>query len=84
MNLILTTTRRPSHNVVLKDWNFAGGLPGRTARIEAVMVESRRCVRRGEVYTIARSKRLTSSNITERSSKRKGGGRGKKASSLEI
>lgn len=46
MSLTLTTTRIPSHNVVLKDWSFAGGLPGRTARIEAVIVGSKRCVRR--------------------------------------
>lgn len=37
----LTTTRRPSHSAVLKAWSFAGGFPGRTARIEAVVIGGR-------------------------------------------
>lgn len=35
-----TTMRKPSHSAVLNDWSFAGGRPGRTARIEAVVGET--------------------------------------------
>ena len=48
--------RSPSHSAVLNDWNFAGGLPGSTARIEAGQSESGRSLRVEPRYTIARVK----------------------------
>lgn len=47
--------RRPSHSAVLNDWSFAGGLPGRTARIEAVVVVNGAACAQGEERSIAGS-----------------------------
>jgi hypothetical protein len=48
-----TTTRRPSQSAVVNDWSLAGGLPGSTARIEAVGSEVGRSLRSGTRYTIS-------------------------------
>lgn len=45
--------RRPSHSAVLNDWSFAGGLPGRTARIEAVVGVNGAACAQGEGRSIA-------------------------------
>lgn len=49
---ILTTKRRPSQSAVLNDWTLAGGLPGNTARIEAVGLKVGLSLRSKSHYTI--------------------------------
>lgn len=53
-----TTTRFPFQSAVLSDWSLVGGLPGRTARMEAVGSEVGRSLRSESSYTIARSKKV--------------------------
>jgi hypothetical protein len=69
-----TMTRIPSHSVVLNDWSLAGGLPGSTARIEAVGSEVGRSLRSESHYTIARSQKdvTGSSDLSCRGGRRRG------------
>lgn len=59
---IPTTTRRPFQSAVLNDWSLAGGLPGSTARIEAVGSEGR-SLRSEPRYTISRSSKIVYGRI---------------------
>lgn len=52
--------RKPSHSAVLNDWSFAGGLPGSTARIEAVGSGVGHSLRLKTRYNIARSNTIMS------------------------
>jgi len=60
---IPTTTRKPSQSAVVNDWSLAGGLPGSTARIEAVGSEVGRSLRSEPRYTMASSKRKEFSGV---------------------